>query len=61
LDGEAVVERESIPCEAVGERNEALHAEEIYVCLRDERRIRLIELIDAKQKEDSDGHGSAAC
>jgi hypothetical protein len=43
LDHEGVVETESIPREAVGERNEASHAKEIYVRLRDERRICLVE------------------
>jgi hypothetical protein len=51
LDRESVVKGEGIPCEAVGERDETLHAEEIDVWLRDERRIRLVELIDANRKK----------
>jgi hypothetical protein len=35
LDSEGVVEREGIPREAVGERDETLHAKEIYVRPRD--------------------------
>jgi hypothetical protein len=38
-----------------------LYAKEIYVRLRDERRICLVELIDAKQKEKNDRKRLAAC
>jgi hypothetical protein len=51
MDRESVVERESTPREAVGEWDEALDAKEIYVRLRDERRIYLVELIDGNRKE----------
>jgi hypothetical protein len=57
LDRDGVVEREGIPREAVGEREEALHAKEIYVRLRDERRICLVELIDANRKKTVTGEG----
>jgi hypothetical protein len=57
LDREGVVEGESIPREAVGERDEALHAKEIYVRLRDERRICLVELTDANRKKTVTGKG----
>jgi hypothetical protein len=57
LDREGVVEREGIPREAVGEWDEALHAKEIYIRLRDERCICLVELIDAKRKKTVRGKG----
>jgi hypothetical protein len=57
LDQDNVVEREGIPREAVGEWDEALHAKEIYVRLRDERRIYLVELIDANRKKAVTGKG----
>lgn len=41
-----VVEWYSIPCEAIRERDEALHSEEVYVCLRYGGRICLVELVN---------------
>jgi hypothetical protein len=43
---------EHIPCGAVAEREEALDAEEVCVRfkLRDGRRVRLIELVDAVRR-----------
>jgi len=57
LDREGVVEREGIPREAIRERDEALHAKEIYIRLWDERRICFVELIDANRKTTVTGHG----
>jgi hypothetical protein len=57
LDREGVAEGEGIPREAVGERDEALHAKEIYVRRWDDRRICLVELIDANRKKPMTGNG----
>ncbi len=58
LDRKSVIEGESISCEAVGDWDEALCAEETYVCLCDERRICLVELVDASRKERVKDKGS---
>jgi len=50
LDGEGVIEGERVACEAVAERDEALHAEEIDVCFGDGRRVCLVELVDANRR-----------
>ena len=57
MDRESVVQGKNIACNAVGERDEALYAKEIYVCLRDGRRICLVELIDANGKKAATGTG----
>jgi hypothetical protein len=54
---EGVVEREGIPREAVGERDETLHTKEVYIRLRTKQRICLVELIDANRKKTVRGKG----
>jgi hypothetical protein len=54
LDRDGVVVREGIPREVV---RRGIARKEIYVGLRDERRICLVELIDANRKKTVTGNG----
>ena len=51
LDCEGVVQKQLYPVRSLENENGVLHAKEMYVRLRDERRICLVELIDANRKK----------
>lgn len=59
MDRKGILERGSIPREAVGERDEVLYTKEIYVRLRDEWYIRLVELVDTNRKRAMKGNVGA--